>query len=125
MTTIEWIAYLVFLLAVNTAAMIMASSASKRNLRKMLNEMSNARSGHNDFRSERNGGIVVTGESHGCKYCEEDARKKILGIKITFHYENPEAYGFPEKCYWDDEYHVDSCPFCGRKIISEYGEEDD
>lgn len=50
MTTIEWIAYLVFLLVVNTAAMIMASSASKRNLRKMLNEMSNARSGHNDSR---------------------------------------------------------------------------
>lgn len=50
MTTVEWIAYLVFLLGVNITAMIIASGISKRNLRRMLAEMVGIRVEHNDSR---------------------------------------------------------------------------
>jgi hypothetical protein len=54
-----------------------------------------------------------------CPYCKEDDRSKIKSITIDYHYENPQAYGYPELCFWHDKYLLGFCPVCGRRIFTE------
>lgn len=51
-----------------------------------------------------------------CKYCKESKEKKVIGIKIIYEYENPEAMGYPDIAYWKRCYTMNSCPICGRKV---------
>lgn len=54
-----------------------------------------------------------------CEYCKEDKYSKVKSVELIYHYENPEAYGFPEVVYWDEKYSTDGCPICKRKIFIE------
>lgn len=51
-----------------------------------------------------------------CEFCDENETKKIIEAKIIVKYENPEAYGYPEVAYWDEEYELKTCPICNRKL---------
>lgn len=50
----------------------------------------------------------------GCQYCKEFKKAKIKKVVITFTYENPQAYGYPEVCNWDKSYVTNACPMCHR-----------
>lgn len=51
-----------------------------------------------------------------CKFCKESEKAKIKNVKISYEYENPEAYGFPEVRHWTKDVDIFFCPMCGRKI---------
>ena len=53
-----------------------------------------------------------------CKYCKEDDKSKIRNVVVTFNYENPKAYGYPEIVYWSEAYNINYCPICKRIINS-------
>jgi hypothetical protein len=54
-----------------------------------------------------------------CKYCKESKYRKLLKVEVTYFYENPEAYGFPEIVYWNEKHNLKYCPICGRKLEKE------
>lgn len=35
---------------------------------------------------------------------EETPTKKIAGMRLVIAYENPQAYGYPEVCKWEQEF---------------------
>lgn len=35
---------------------------------------------------------------------EETPTKKITGVRLVIEYENPQAYGYPEVCRWEQEF---------------------
>lgn len=54
-----------------------------------------------------------------CKVCEENGNKKIKSIKIIVEYENPNAQGYPDVCFWEEKYTTKQCPVCKRKILED------
>ena len=54
--------------------------------------------------------------SPSCNYCAENSDAKIKKIRIIYEYENPNAYGYPEVCFWNKKITVKQCPICGRRI---------
>lgn len=49
-----------------------------------------------------------------CDFCKENDFKRIVGVKIIFEYENPEAKGYPDISFWKDTYGTKQCPICRR-----------
>lgn len=37
----------------------------------------------------------------------ETATRKITNVDLVIRYENPLAYGFPERCFWEETYSID------------------
>ena len=55
-------------------------------------------------------------DMNNCKYCVETKEEKIIGVRIIYQYENPEAMVYPDIAYWEKGYTTNRCPICGRKI---------
>lgn len=48
-----------------------------------------------------------------CKYCDASDKRQLVKATIIMKYENPKAFGFPERCFWEERHVVNVCPFCG------------
>lgn len=52
-----------------------------------------------------------------CIVCDENKNKKVTNFKIIVEYENPNAQGYPDLCFWEEKYSTKQCPVCKRKVI--------
>lgn len=61
-----------------------------------------------------NGVIVPHKNSNGCEYCKEHENAKVRNVTMIHHYDNPNAYGYPEVAHWEKRTWMNYCPVCGR-----------
>lgn len=60
-------------------------------------------------------------EVTGCEFCAEGPTRKLLSIQVDYHYENPEAYSYPDVAFHHDKFPIICCPMCGRQIWNKDG----
>lgn len=67
-------------------------------------------------------GVVVNvkrNSDKSCSYCEENENAKVRDASLIYHYDNPNAYGYPEVAHWDQKIRMNYCPMCGRVFDKE------
>lgn len=52
-----------------------------------------------------------------CELCEESETNHVIEIRLVVKHKNPQAYGYPEVVFWEEEFNITyKCPCCGRKL---------